>query len=256
MSTAIPHLRTALVALGLVCATALAQEPQETPPAPEPEQVEPPPLPVLQPPGSEDSARDEMIELFQKVERRLGEIDDMLYDASAGDAIDPQEESGIGDLIQRSIEGAEEVREAMDRILEIAQEQGQQQQSQSGGQSGSQSSPLDAQPQGQEGSKETTPESPTPQQEPTPDQQPEGHEPGGEGPPESPRESVDDPSNNAASDPQAGETGASSGAQGNERWGDLPTHVRDLFRTEGGGDMPPQYRDWIDAYYRRLNQRP
>jgi hypothetical protein len=28
-----------------------------------------------------------------------------------------------------------------------------------------------------------------------------------------------------------------------------------LFRTEGGGDLPPQYRDWIDAYHRRLNRR-
>jgi len=33
--------------------------------------------------------------------------------------------------------------------------------------------------------------------------------------------------------------------------------VRDLFRREGDGtDLPPQYRDWIDAYYRRLNRKP
>ncbi|HUR28859.1 MAG TPA: hypothetical protein VM509_11775, partial [Planctomycetota bacterium] len=37
-----------------------------------------------------------------------------------------------------------------------------------------------------------------------------------------------------------------------ERWGDLPIQVREVFRTEGGEDMPPQYRDWIDGYYRRL----
>jgi hypothetical protein len=41
-----------------------------------------------------------------------------------------------------------------------------------------------------------------------------------------------------------------------ERWGDLPIQVREVFRNEGGADLPPQYRDWIDAYYRRLNQRP
>jgi len=32
--------------------------------------------------------------------------------------------------------------------------------------------------------------------------------------------------------------------------------VRDLFRMEGGGDLPPRYRDWIDAYYRRLDRTP
>jgi hypothetical protein len=42
-----------------------------------------------------------------------------------------------------------------------------------------------------------------------------------------------------------------------DAWGFLPVHVRDVFRAQGGGDMPAQYREWIDAYYRRLNkQRP
>lgn len=256
MSHHFRQLRAGLVVAGLVCAAAWAQEPEQAPtPAPTPAPVELPPLPVLTPPSAEASSREEMIELFQKVEARLGEIDDLLFDASAGESLDPQAESGIGDLIQRSIEGAEEVREAMDRILEIAAEQGNSQ-SQSGGPPGSESSPLDAQPQGQQGSKESTPENPTPQEQESPSQQPQGQQPGAESPPDSPRESLEDPKNNPASDPTAGETGAASGPQGNERWGDLPTHVRDLFRTEGGGDMPPQYRDWIDAYYRRLNQRP
>ena len=38
-----------------------------------------------------------------------------------------------------------------------------------------------------------------------------------------------------------------------DRWGDLPIQVREVFRNQGGSDLPPQYRDWIDAYYRRLN---
>lgn len=42
----------------------------------------------------------------------------------------------------------------------------------------------------------------------------------------------------------------------NDRWGDLPVHVRELFRAQGGGDLPPRYRDWIDAYYKRLNGGP
>ncbi|MAE28364.1 MAG: hypothetical protein QF724_05355 [Planctomycetota bacterium] len=40
-----------------------------------------------------------------------------------------------------------------------------------------------------------------------------------------------------------------------EGWGELPPQVRDIFRTGGGGRMPPEYRDWIDSYYRRLNAR-
>ena len=41
-----------------------------------------------------------------------------------------------------------------------------------------------------------------------------------------------------------------------DRWGDLPVQVRELFRAQGGYDLPPRYRDWIEAYYRRLNDRP
>lgn len=43
---------------------------------------------------------------------------------------------------------------------------------------------------------------------------------------------------------------------GKDRWGDLPVHARDVFRAQGGGDMPARYREWIDAYYKRLNQNP
>ncbi len=45
------------------------------------------------------------------------------------------------------------------------------------------------------------------------------------------------------------------GANAADKWGDLPLHVRDVFRAQGGGDMPAQYRDWIDAYYRRMAKR-
>jgi hypothetical protein len=41
-----------------------------------------------------------------------------------------------------------------------------------------------------------------------------------------------------------------------DRWGDLPIQVREVFRTEGGADLPPQYRDWIDGYYKKLLNQP
>jgi len=33
----------------------------------------------------------------------------------------------------------------------------------------------------------------------------------------------------------------------------LPPRAREVFTIKGGEDMPARYRDWIDAYYRRLS---
>ena len=65
-----------------------------------------------------------------------------------------------------------------------------------------------------------------------------------------------DPADEPARVAPAYERGPAARAAGADRWGDLPPHVRDLFRMEGGGDLPPRYRDWIDAYYRRLDRTP
>ncbi len=40
--------------------------------------------------------------------------------------------------------------------------------------------------------------------------------------------------------------------QGDERWGFLPVHVREVFRNQGDREIPIIYRDWIDAYHRKL----
>ena len=40
-----------------------------------------------------------------------------------------------------------------------------------------------------------------------------------------------------------------------EQWGNLPLRMRELFRAEGQGKIPARYRDWIESYYRRLNDR-
>jgi hypothetical protein len=62
--------------------------------------------------------------------------------------------------------------------------------------------------------------------------------------------------NNPANPPPGSATEtARAGANSADKWGDLPVHVRDVFRAQGGGDMPAQYRDWIDAYYRRMAKR-
>ncbi len=86
-----------------------------------------------------------------------------------------------------------------------------------------------------------------------PGQEPQKPEPNGE-----PKGNRDDP---PQSDPKrAGttpgyETQDPLHATGGDEWGNLPVHVRELFRAEGGQRMPARYRDWIDSYYRRLNRR-
>src|SRR5688572_18616251 len=106
--------------------------------------------------------------------------------------------------------------------------------------------------------RERTPEAPGEQGEKPGEPKPGGDQPkstdqqGGD--PKSPSESKGDPRNEKGGPPPGLETGRASQDRSNERWGELPETVRDLFRTEGGGELPPEYRDWIDAYYRRLNR--
>jgi hypothetical protein len=218
-----------------------------------------------------DASEQELKELFGKVERRLREIDKLLSDASAGETrkLDQVGASGIDEILKNASARHQEVLEGIDRILEIARELDQQQQSSSGqggepkpGGEGGQS-PLDRR-QGQSTEREETPSRPQGSGEP---KQPK---PGGEKPEngKQPEPQGDTPRDGRASpdrDPK-NTPGSPQGAQptdrtqrpgaDQERWGDLPVHARDVFRTEGGGDMPVQYRDWIDAYYRRLNKKP
>src|SRR5262245_32104111 len=53
-----------------------------------------------------------------------------------------------------------------------------------------------------------------------------------------------------------GETQPTTPPDDAERWGDLPRRFEETFRTQGGRDVPPQYRDWIEAYYKKLAQKP
>ena len=107
--------------------------------------------------------------------------------------------------------------------------------------------------------REATPEGPG-------DKTPDGQKPGPKdgardgqknGPKPAGNQSSKAAAENAAADPNGdakpGEA-RNAGASG-DKWGDLPVHVRDVFRTQGGGDMPAQYRDWIDAYYRRMAKK-
>lgn len=227
-----------------------------------------PTLDELSPFGREPHGSDpqqELIELFGEVEQRLVRINALLLDASAGDTSKLEEvgESGMDELFQgappdpsqgvggllRVSEGQwERVIDDIDRIIELAQQMGTPSSSgSSSGQSKPGESPLDGRPEHRI-EKTQSPEDPT--QSPEPPQQSDGEEP------KSPKSSDDrEPGKPASKNPDS-ETGPPlDRSDDNEKWGELPIHVRDVFRAEGGPSMPPQYRDWIDSYYRRLNDR-
>lgn len=268
-------------AWAILCAAALAVAAQEPvrpggpPPegTPKPERPEKPPLelPPL-PGGAENDQQRELVELFGKVERRLRAIDTQMYEAAAGRVpTKPVAGSGIEELLRegKSAKTPENVAELLQsasqdsrqtqsdilRILQIAESMNSKSGSGSGGKpkpgSGGKS-PLDQQgstPQGRE-------ETPTLPGEKPGGKPPGGKEPeGGDGMPEDGKR-PDDPNqpaeNRPGGKPPEKQQGPGTGADGADRWGDLPVRTREIFRVEGASDLPPQYRDWIDGYYRRL----
>jgi len=74
--------------------------------------------------------------------------------------------------------------------------------------------------------------------------------------PKNPSASNVPPENVAGLPPARSATGSVKLADAHDRWGDLPVYARDVFRAQGGADLPVRYREWIDAYYKRLNRRP
>ena len=226
-----------------------------------------------------NEAQKEMIELFGKVERRLRKVDVLLSDAGAGDTsrLSAVGAAGIEELLRDSASESRSAIAEIDKILEIAQELSSQNpsSSSSSGDSGQQqseqpgesSSPLD-QSQGST-RRESTPEAPSEQsqQEGEQEQQGQGQHQQGEKPGEQEQQRGDDPRDPGASDqtdtrnregsdpPGTGTARIGAGVDAGQRWGDLPPNVRDVFRAESVGDVPPRYRDWIDAYYARLNAK-
>lgn len=218
--------------------------------------------------------RAELEELFAKVEKRLQRMSQLLGQASAGDtgALEGLGGAGIDELIRAAeapppgaapaavgglIEatqghGRELLRE-IDRVLEIARENAQSQQQPSGGSSSQGRPQQSGGPQPQQGQSPENSRQMQGEDAPTPGQeqpQPgEGEVPNGnqENPTESPQRPGDLP--------PGAEVGTPSGADDGGQWGDLPVHVRRVFQNGVGDDVPPRYRDWIDAYRKKLSTR-
>ena len=111
-------------------------------------------------------------------------------------------------------------------------------------------SPLDKERERGPTQGEKTPESPAPEPggEKPGQPKPDGQQPDDRGP-NPPR------GENRPSPPRVDGAGAPAGVdQDAERWGTLPERVRHVFQNQITDDLPLQYRDWIDSYYRRLNK--
>ncbi|MEM9382370.1 MAG: hypothetical protein AAGB93_20625 [Planctomycetota bacterium] len=229
--------------------------------------------PFTPPGGSGPSGATELKDLFLQVEKRLNRVTELLYEASSGDVseADGIGGAGIDELIREAESGAAGAQSGIARMLEATRGQSQAtlddiarilelaEQSGSGGsQPQSPPEPQDGMPQqGQTPSgsrKQDTGERPPESGKEGQDQQGQqeqgqnGDEPSGnqetEGGPDGP-----------AKAPPEGETGDPAAAAGNEDWGDLPIHLRQVFQNGVSEDVPPRYRDWVDSYYKRLNRR-
>lgn len=231
--------------------------------APAVQEQEPQPKPVLelpQLPGMNDDQQ-EMVRLFHEVERTLAAIDVELYDASAGRIPVPEgDESGMERLLRSNGAKSDEAVVGIERILELAQKMGGQSCSQcmkpgtpSPGKDGK--SPLDQERQRGPTQGEKTPDAPKPEPKgeqgengETPKPKPEGQKPDERAP--------NPPSGeNRTSPPRVDESGNPIGVSDDaDRWGTLPERVRLVFQNQITDDLPLQYRDWIDSYYRRLNR--
>ena len=117
--------------------------------------------------------------------------------------------------------------------------------------SNSSDSDKPSQKQARGGKKEQTPDGPQDQQGQKPEQgKPEGGQPKGNqgNPPPSPKKLANAAPNDPTQDPLMA-------SRDREQWGNLPIHMQKLFRAGGSDTVPVRYRDWIDSYYRKLNDR-
>ena len=226
--------------------------------------------------------RERLKELFFEVEGNLFQISEGLAEAGSGGVFDDPGDSGISKLLDSIDAQGRQVASGIDEILDIARQM-QQQQSSSSSSSSSQQQQQQQQQQGQspldqersQGSsqREQTPQGPRQdqqnqpqpgeQQGERPENQPQGQEPrpdGQENPsqdgekPNDKGQNPKDGSNQAGTDDGRKRGNLFNNPRDDDSWGDLPMRTQEVFRNQGGEDLPVEYRDWIDSYYRRLNE--
>jgi len=255
-------------------------EPEPEPAPQEGEEEEIPSVNPLRPPGGSGGPEAELRELFLKVDKRLRRSTELLWEASSGDgsgadqigsaridelireaeAARSRAQSGIAKLLEASGRQNQAASDEIERILQIAAENPSQSSSSSSSSSQQQQSSGEQPQQGQTPSgsrREEKGEQPggeqQGQQQQGQQEQQQGQPQNGDRPDDN-RASDDPPQDSTGGDPRESETGDAARPSGMEDWGDLPVHLRKVFQNRVSDDVPPRYRDWIDAYYGRLNR--
>jgi len=206
--------------------------------------------------GGDDKIQ-ELVDLFHEVERALVDIDDQLFEAGAGGGLGEVEAAGIEKLLLATRDQSKSVVQGIDRILEVASQMNSSSSGSSSREPSSSESPLNSERDRGPKKRERTPEAPG--EKPSGAQLKEKDEsfkpePNSEKPTGS--DKSNDKGQNKKGDPHNGAKGETTPhTDDGDRWGELPQRVQETFRTQGRTELPAQYRDWIDAYYRRLNRR-
>lgn len=258
---------SAWASLTLLLALAVPASPQEQGPPPVDLEGR-----IRQDLGQDPAAQ--MQELFGRIEKNLRSIDDLLFEAAGSPDLaqdDPQRwRSWIGDTRKRS----EAVLEDIDKLLDLSQQMSSQSRGRSSSNQGQGQQSPESSEQGQSpldrGGAEGQRRQEGGQQGPPPS----GSEPESGGQKPGQQQDGDGPQGNPGSEPTGAEEGGPEGQQlsgrrppGSERgpgsgagqiapWGELPPRVQEIFSNQNAEEVPLQYREWIDSYYRRVSRQP
>lgn len=189
--------------------------------------------------GIPGDPREQVLELFRKIEKDLQEIDKLLLEAGGSKAAEKSAEAAkaMEELLQKTMEGQKRVARSIDEILRKLPPDGQ-----GSGGSSSQKPPTD--PQGQKDPKDA-------EREKTP-LDPGQLQPSGQ--PKSPKKDDSVGKNRPANPPPRPPGDPAELSKEGGKWGELPPLYQELFRNQKTDDVPLRYRRWIEEYYRRSNQ--
>lgn len=216
-------------------------------PAPQPG-GDPVPPGIAPTPMPQQSDQQKAEEILQRIGETLREVEqlmvEMSFEAESTGAGQTKVVEEIDKLLDEAGRQQQAVLDGIDELIEMARQQ-QQQQSQQGGSSSQQR--QDQQQQQQEQQQQQNPSQQDQAGQPENQEEKNGNQPedaqNGKGDPKNPRRPGD----------PAPEEHWSQDVNG--RWGALPPKLQELIRQGDPAKFPPQYREMLEEYYKRLSDQ-
>lgn len=234
------------VATLALCTMSFAQDPPA--PAPTPESEAKAPIELL--PGGEGAEEDTPLKVLGRIGETLREVESLMsrltFDAEAAGG---QEKvlDDIDKLLEQTGDGQQQVLGEIDKLINMAQ----QQQCKSGNFS---PQSLSKPPKSQQEQQQNEQQEQGQKQESQAQQDPKNEKKDGEsGEPENPNDSKGDPKNGKKPTDPAAEKSWNKDING--RWGSLPPKLQELIRQGDPSKFPPQYREMLEEYYKRLSDK-